>query len=231
MIKDNNLPHSQAYPKTNMDTLFTKNPQLLIKINEFKRLVKKDTYLYHLEEKANNLFYIHSGSVNMGIHLNDKEIITSTLYSGEIFGEYALIESVNYKDFALAAEDSIISVIPTAVWSELSGLFPELTLFLMQLVLRRQKEVQIRLESVLFKDTKTRIVDYLLKCLDERGVKEKDHYLLPDMLTHQGIANWVSTSRQTVTLFLNELKEQSIIDFDRKTLVIYDLIKLKSFIK
>jgi CRP-like cAMP-binding protein len=108
--------------------------------------------------------------------------------------------------------------------------YPEMNILLMQVLLKRQEDVQQRLESVIFKDTKTRIIDYLIKSLEERGEKSGNHYVIPHMPTHQGIANWVSTSRQTVTIFLNELKEQSVIDFDRKNMIIYDLDKLKSFL-
>jgi CRP-like cAMP-binding protein len=41
-------------------------------------------------------------------------------------------------------------------------------------------------------------------------------------LTHQDIANLTATSRQTVTIILNELRELELINFDRKSILIHD---------
>jgi CRP-like cAMP-binding protein len=212
------------------EALCRKYPQLLVQLKPFAQHFKKDSFLFHQDEDARYLYYIQQGSVWVGTHLNDKEIITFTLLPGEILGEQILLESGQHKTFALVAEDSVISVIPASVWSDMSHHYPEMNILLMQVLLKRQEDVQQRLESVIFKDTKTRIIDYLIKSLEERGEKSGNHYVIPHMPTHQGIANWVSTSRQTVTIFLNELKEQSVIDFDRKNMIIYDLDKLKSFL-
>lgn len=219
----------QSHPGT-FETLCLKYPQLLAELKTYSQHFNKDSYLYHQNDHARYLYYIHEGSVWVGTQLNDKEIIIFTLLPGEILGELTLLEKGQQNTFARVAQDSVISVIPENIWTELSSHYPELNIFLMQLLLKRQKEAQEKLESVIFKDTKTRIIDYLVKSFEERGVKNGSHYVISDMPTHQGIANWVSTSRQTVTIFLNELKEQSIIDFDRKNLFIYDLEKLKSFL-
>lgn len=212
------------------EALCRKYPELLAQLKPFAQHFKKDSFLFHQDDDARFLYYVQQGSVWIGTQLNEKEIITFTLLPGEILGEQILFESGRHKTFAMVAEDSVISVIPASVWSDMSHHYPEMNIFLMQLLHKRQNDVQQRLESVIFKDTKTRIIDFLIKSLEERGEKSENHYVIPHMPTHQVIANWVSTSRQTVTIFLNELKEQSVIDFDRKNMIIYDLNKLKSFL-
>lgn len=198
------------------------------KIEQLTHKFKKNSLVYRQGEKSFNIYFLISGKVHIGIYVNEKETITSVIKCGELFGENALTNNDVFSDYAITTEASQIAIIPINIWNEISTQFPELTLFLIQLILNRKKEVQTRLESVIYKDTKTRILDFILKCLDERGEKIDDHYVIPEMLTHQAIANWVSTSRQTVTIFINDLKEKSIIDFDRKKLTILDLEKLKA---
>ncbi|MEM9023947.1 MAG: helix-turn-helix domain-containing protein, partial [Bacteroidota bacterium] len=57
----------------------------------------------------------------------------------------------------------------------------------------------------------------------ERGRRVGDEWLLKHQLTHQDIANLTATSRQTVTIVLNELKEKDLIHFDRKSILIHDI--------
>ena len=51
--------------------------------------------------------------------------------------------------------------------------------------------------------------------------------MIPTKLTHKDIAALTGTSRQTVTTILNELKDQNLINFDRKKILIRDLDRLK----
>ena len=84
-----------------------------------------------------------------------------------------------------------------------------------------------RLESLLFKDARTRIVDFIKELATERGQRVGYETLVHDFaLTHQDIANLTGTSRQTVTTVLNDLREENQIYFDRKRLLIRDLEKL-----
>jgi CRP-like cAMP-binding protein len=50
--------------------------------------------------------------------------------------------------------------------------------------------------------------------------------MIPTKLTHKAIAAFTGTSRQTVPTILNQLKEQNLIHFDRKQILIRDLEKL-----
>jgi len=45
-------------------------------------------------------------------------------------------------------------------------------------------------------------------------------------LTHQDIANITCTSRQTVTLVLNELRKDNLIYFNRGKILVRDMAKL-----
>jgi len=52
-------------------------------------------------------------------------------------------------------------------------------------------------------------------------------WLLKHELTHQDMANLTATSRQTVTIVLNELRENQLIKFDRKSILIHDIDALE----
>ena len=52
--------------------------------------------------------------------------------------------------------------------------------------------------------------------------------LLKHSLTHQDIANITCTSRQTVTLVLNDLRKENLIYFNRGRILVRDMENLKA---
>ena len=92
-------------------------------------------------------------------------------------------------------------------------------------------EMENRLESLVFKDSRSRIVEYLTELVEKRGQRVGYEWVIRNFITHQEIANITATSRQTVTTVLNELRTAEIITFNRKRLLIRDLDKLKSEVK
>jgi len=83
------------------------------------------------------------------------------------------------------------------------------------------------LESLIFKDARARIIDFLKDAADRHGRRIGiDELLVKHSLTQQDIANITGTSRQTVTSVLNDLKKLNLIHFTRRSFLIRDLAKL-----
>jgi CRP/FNR family cyclic AMP-dependent transcriptional regulator len=101
-----------------------------------------------------------------------------------------------------------------------------LNMFLMRIMGSRVLEMEKRLESLVFKDSRTRIVEYLRDLATNKGQRVGYEMLVRNFLTHQEIANLTATSRQTVTTVLNELRNDNILTFNRKRLLIRDMEKL-----
>jgi len=115
--------------------------------------------------------------------------------------------------------------------NQLMKKYPDLSILVMKIVGNRTFEIQDRLESLVFKDSKTRILEYIIKSVEKKGQRIGYEWVLRNFLTHQDIASLTSTSRQSVTMILNELRNDNIIQFDRKRLLIRDLDRLKALLK
>ena len=83
-----------------------------------------------------------------------------------------------------------------------------------------------RFESLVFKDARERIIDFLKDNAKTNGRKVGLEMLIKHSLTQQDIANYTGTSRQTVTYVLNDLKRQNQIYFKRKSILIRDISSL-----
>ena len=96
----------------------------------------------------------------------------------------------------------------------------------MQIVGNRLMKAETRLEALIFKDARARIIDFLKDSVIRRGRKVGYEMLLKHCLTQQDIANITGTSRQTVTSVLNELRKENLIYFNRRTILIRDMERL-----
>jgi CRP/FNR family transcriptional regulator, cyclic AMP receptor protein len=190
---------------------------------------KKDQFIYLQEDASQNIFLIASGRVKIGNYSNEgKEVIKAILTQGEIFGEMALAGETKRNDFAQALdEDTSICPLTIQDMHELMAENKALNFKIIKLIGLRLKKMERRIESLLFKDARTRIIEFLRDSAEERGKKVGFETLIKNNLTHKDIANLTGTSRQTVTTVLNELKDKNIINFDRRRILIRDMALLK----
>jgi CRP/FNR family transcriptional regulator, cyclic AMP receptor protein len=195
--------------------------------HEFLRL-QKDQFVYMQDDQCTHVYLIVDGRVKLGHYLEDgKEVVTAILTTGEVFGELALAGEEIRRDFAQAQCNTTICPLTIAELHELMAADKELSFRILKLVGLRLMKLERRLELLVFKDARTRIIEFLKDTASWKGKKVGYETMIPTKLTHKDIAALTGTSRQTVTTILNELKEQNLINFDRKKILIRDLGKLQ----
>jgi CRP-like cAMP-binding protein len=189
----------------------------------------KDQFIYFPDEPAQYIYMIAEGRVKIGHYLEDgKEVVSSILTTGEIFGELALAGEEKRRDFAQAM-DNKTTVCPLSI-EDLKQLMwedKELSFKMLKLVGLRLMKLERKLELLVFKDARTRVIEFIKDSATWKGKKVGYETLIPTRLTHKDIAALTGTSRQTVTTILNELKEKNLINFDRKKILVRDLENLR----
>ncbi len=189
---------------------------------------KKDQFIYFLEDQATHIYMIVNGRVKIGRYLDDgREITTAILSTGEIFGELALAGEETRRDFAQAMEDCTICPLSLEEMKELMYENRELSFKMLKFVGLRLMKLERKLELLVFKDARTRVVEFIKDAASWKGKKVGFETLIQTKLTHQDIASLTGTSRQTVTTILNDLKEKNLINFDRRRILVRDLESLK----
>jgi CRP-like cAMP-binding protein len=192
---------------------------------------KKGDFIYLPADNSDKIFLILSGKIKIGNYKDhDKEITTSILQKGDVFGELAMISEEKRKDFAQAMNDVVICVMDMTDMKKLMKDDSSITLIMMKMMGSRVVEMEQRLESLVFKDSKTRILEFIVRSVQKNGQRIGYEWILRNFITHKDIASLTATSRQTVTMVLNELKNENIIHFDRKRLLVRDLDKLINLI-
>lgn len=190
--------------------------------------VTKGDYIYLPEENADKVYFVSEGRIKVGTYSEQgKEITKAILNAGEVFGELSLIGEDKRRDFAYAMENSNLCILSVEDIKSLMREHNGLSLFLMKLMGSRMLEMEQRLESLVFKDSRTRIIEFLKQLAEKKGKRVGYEMVIYKFMTHQEIANLTATSRQTVTTVLNELRSKNIITFNRRRLLIRDMEQLE----
>lgn len=195
--------------------------------NHKPKEVKAGQYIYLPDEYSDTIFFITKGQIKIGFYSDSgKEITKAILGPGEVFGELSLVGEEKRRDFALAMQDCELCYVKSKEMKFLLRDHSGLSMFLMKVMGSRVLRMEKRLESLVFKDSRTRIVEYLKDLAVRKGQRVGYEMLVRNFMTHQEIANLTATSRQTVTTVLNELRNDNVLTFNRKRLLIRDMDKL-----
>ena len=191
--------------------------------------IKKNEYIYFPEDPSSSIFFLKKGRVKIGSYSdNGKEIIKAILNPGEVFGELSLIGQEKRNDFAISLDNGL--VVCSLAMKDMEKMIeknPLIGIKVTKLIGFRLQKIERRFESLVFKDARTRIVDFIIDMGHEKGKAIGKEILVNHNLTHMDIANLTATSRQTVTTILNELKEKNAIHLERNKFLIRDIDTLK----
>lgn len=196
--------------------------------DHIKRVFKKGDYVYLPNEHADKVYFLTTGKIKIGTYSEDgKEITKAILEAGEVFGELSLLGESKRRNFAIAMENTETCLVTVTEMNELMREHSGLESFMMKVIGSRLLKMEKRLESLVFKDSRTRVIDFLKELATDKGRKVGFEVEVRGFLTHQEIANLTATSRQTVTTVLNELKKKNIISFNRRRLLVRSMEQLQ----
>lgn len=192
------------------------------------REIKKGDYIYFPEDPSTQVFFLKKGRIKIGTYSDDgRESIRAVLQPGELFGELSLIGEDKRNDFAQAIDnDVLICAMGMKDMEFMMENSSGLSLKVTKLIGLRLKKTETKLNDLLFKDARQRIVDFVKNLAEEEGKQVGDEIMVKHPFTHQDIANLTASSRQTVTTVLNELRDRDLLYMERKKFLIRDISKL-----
>lgn len=185
---------------------------------------KKSDYVYFTSDRASKVFLIKSGKIKVGYYTADgDEVVKAVLSKGQVFGEKALLDQSTRNEFAQVMQNTT-TVCPIEV-STLHDLMKDNQNFALKIykfINYRIKKLERRLEILMFKDCKTRVVEFLNDLSNDFGVENEllGTTEIVHPYTQSDIANLLGISRPSLNIVLNELKEEGEIDFSRTKIIL-----------
>lgn len=195
------------------------------------RLIKKGTILFNHGDPLDKLYFILDGFVKLYRLSDEGRETTIYLYGpGSILGVRALTsEDECAKHYAEAITDLKIITLKKSEYIELAAENPELLIDLLHIFIDRLNYTERKLEGFIITDTTARVAYFIADCALRFGKKINSKVEIPLELTHQRIAEFVGSFRETVTLALNKLEKEGILENKRGKITILNLKKLNEF--
>ncbi len=186
---------------------------------------KKGETIYFTDDPAKSMFLIAQGKVKITNYSEDGvEVVRAILGRGEMFGELALLGEDKRSEIAVSLEnETILCPVHIDLMKDLMKDNKEFSFSIYKWIGGRMRKLERRVDNLVFKDVRGRLMDFIREMAIEKGEKKGDEVHIEQMYTHKNIGNLIGTSRQTVTTTLNELRDEGLIEFDRKRLVVRNL--------
>ena len=194
------------------------------------RLKRRQT-VYSPESSDEAAYLLLEGKVKL-FHMSDegREIIVDILQAGELFGDLQSLDGHSGM-WAETLEDSEIAVLPREHFNELLRGHPDVALRLVEEMSQRLHRRASQIEDLALRNVSSRVANTLLKLGENHGTMGRNGITINLRLTHQDIANMVAASRETVTTVLVDMREDGIIDIQRKHVRIADPEHLQAMAK
>lgn len=189
---------------------------------------KRGRVFYAPDERAEVLFILKKGDVAISrISPDGRKLMVETLGHGSIFGEMAVLGQRMHENSAEALTDCLICVMSRTDVEDLLLSDPRIAIRIVQSLSDRLTRAEERLEEMAFKNVPARLASLLLRLAIDSDWRGRP---LLSGLTHQQLAELIGTSRETVTLTLNNFRTDDLIEIARKRVTLLDRTRLQAII-
>ena len=153
----------------------------------------------------------------------ENELIRDILTAPDLFGDLSLKGDPSPDEFAEALTDNTtVCVFSSPEFKRLLSDIPFTALNYANIVNKKLKKPEGRHSDLVFHDAKSRLIRFMKSWAQSDGSYIGNKIVLNNYLTHSDIASVISTSRQSVNVLLNELRDSGMLHYNRKRIELND---------
>ena len=196
--------------------------QKFVKAVELKEIRRRQV-VYLPGDPGDSVYFVNGGRLKVSKVTRDgKELTLAYRVPGEIFGELCLIDGSPREEMAEAMENALISVIERGLFEAILQREAPMGARLVKVVAQRRRDVENKIEQLIFKDVNAKLAELLLRLGDEYGIEDARGTLISLKITHQEMANLIGSTRETVSLTLSQFKRRGFIHTDGRKVILAD---------
>lgn len=178
--------------------------------------------IYGPEYPSTSIYLLVAGKVRLSQFAADgTEVLLDIVRPEEIFGESAFLDSRNVSERATAAEPSTVMSWEISDMETLVTSRPRLAVALLQVFAQRNAQAALRIESFATDTIEQRLARSLLRFSERWGTREADGTERMMPLTHVLLSQYVGTSREIVTHYMNRFRTKGYVQYSREAIVLY----------
>jgi CRP-like cAMP-binding protein len=159
--------------------------------------------------------------------IGDRDVTLDYRTVGDLLGETVLASMGVYAESVEAVEGLEAVRLPIGTVVRVLETEPSVAGRLMRYMADKRVEAEGRMEGLLTRPVESRVAEFLLRAATRYGVPDPRGTLIGVKFTHQEIAAWVGSTRETVTLVLGSMKRADEIAFDHRRVLVRDSKKLE----
>ncbi len=187
------------------------------------REIPRRQVIYLPGDPGEQVYFINGGRVKTSKVTRDgKELTLAYRGAGQIFGELAVIDGAPREEMAEAMKNAIITELPVEVFRELLMADTQLCFEFMSEIGKRRRQLETKLEHLVFKDVQAKLAALLLELALEYGQETEDGLQIGLKITHQEMANLIGSTRETISLTLAQFKKKGLLSMNGRTVVLLD---------
>jgi CRP-like cAMP-binding protein len=169
-----------------------------------RRMLNKGGLLSTPSGALNQVFIVQSGRLRVYLAGENRELTLSFLEAGDIY-------TTHTPTYVEAVAQSTLWVIETAAFARRLASDPSVTPIVMRVLGRMLVNAVDLIEDLAFREVPTRLARFLLGLAKRRGQVNEHGWLVPLNLGMEDIASLLGTTRQTVSLLINQWEREGII--------------------
>ncbi len=173
--------------------------------------------IYSLDQAATGLYLVIDGKVTVCRSAdNGRPVVVDIYQVDEFFGESALLRIPHAQEQAVALENTKVMMWSAAQIENIVLLRPQLAVALLQVLALRLLDFKSRLHSLASDPAPRRLVHTLIRFSERLGQTNQDGSVQMIPFTHKLLAQYVGTSREVITLFMNRFRREGYLNYSRK---------------
>jgi CRP/FNR family transcriptional regulator len=183
---------------------------------------KRGQMIYNQDQPSTSIYLVIDGKVKVCRLADDgRQVVVDIYQPDEFFGESAFLNLPHRAEQATALENAKLMTWTTAEIEEIVQKRPKLAIALMQILVQRTLEFGHRIESFSVDNIARRLARSLIRFSERLGVQESDGSTRMVPFTHELLSQYVGTSREIVTHYMNQFRRQGYLRYSRKGIILY----------
>lgn len=183
---------------------------------------RKGQTIYSQDQPSTNLYLVIDGKVKVVRLADDGHQVVVDIYQpDEFFGESAFLSLPHRSEQATVLEDAKLMAWGTQEIEDIVMKRPRLALALLQIQVQRTLDLTQRIESFSADNIARRLARSLIRFSERLGTVEGDGSVHMAAFTHELLSQYVGTSREIVTHYMNQFRRMGYLQYSRRGIVMY----------
>jgi len=195
---------------------------------KFGRSVPKGTIIFNEGDPGIEMYIIHEGQVKIIKKVRSFETTLADLGKGDFFGEMAILERGTRSATAIAATDLKLLALDEKTFEMIITNTPEVAIRVMKQMARRVRNADERIETLLFKDATSKVVDMISNLASAKGKTTDDGVVVRTTL--EDIAGMIGLEVEKTERVFSNLTNKGFLRMEDDTLIIRDLESFKKIL-